>query len=51
MGSMYVYVYARTSDTNIYYMFVSLVRVCVVYVVKEVRHSGGLGQLMGMAHN
>ena len=30
-------------------MFVSLARVCVVYVVKELRHSGGLGQLMGVA--
>ena len=30
-------------------MFVSLARLCVVYVVKEVRHSRGLGQLMGMA--
>ena len=29
--------------------FVLLTRVCVVYVVKEVRHSGGLGQLMGVA--
>ena len=31
-------------------MFVSLVRLCVVYVVKEVGYSGGLGQLMGVAH-
>ena len=31
-------------------MFVSLVQVCVVYVVKKVRYSGGLGQLIGMAH-
>ena len=31
------------------YMFVSLVRVCVVYVVKKLHHSGGLGQLMGVA--
>ena len=30
-------------------MFVSLARLCVVYVVKEVAHSGGLGQLMGVA--
>ena len=29
-------------------MFVSLMRVCVVYVVKELRHSRGLGQLMGV---
>ena len=28
-------------------MFVSLTRVCIVLVVKELRHSGGLGQLMG----
>ena len=28
-------------------MFVSLARVCIVYVVKEVTSSGGLGQLMG----
>ena len=34
-------------------MFVSLARVMpsiVVYVVKEVRHSGELSQLMGVAH-
>ena len=31
-------------------MFVSLVRVCVVYVVKEVVSFRGLSQLMGMAH-
>ena len=30
-------------------MFVSLARLCVVYVVKELRHSRGLGQLMGVA--
>ena len=33
-------------------MFVSLARLCVVYVVKEVasfRIPGGLGQLMGVA--
>ena len=30
-------------------MFVSLARLCVVYVVKEVRHSRGPGQLMGVA--
>ena len=31
-------------------MFVSLARLCVVYVVKEVASfSGGLGQLMGVA--
>ena len=32
-------------------MFVSLVQVCVVYVheFKEVCHSGGLSQLMGVA--
>ena len=30
-------------------MFVSLARVCVVYVVKDVTFSGGLGQLMGVA--
>ena len=31
-------------------MFVSLARVCVVYVVKRtLRFSGGLGQLMGVA--
>ena len=29
-------------------MFVSLTRVCIVYVVKEVRHSGRLGRLMGV---
>ena len=28
-----------------------LTRVCVVYVVKEVASSGGLGQLMGVARN
>ena len=32
-------------------MFVSLVRACVVYVVKEVGQSGGLGQLMGLVCN
>ena len=32
------------------YMFVSLMRVCVVYVVK-LRDSEGLSQLMGMARN
>ena len=31
-------------------MFVSLARLCVVYIVKEVRYSRGLGQLMGVAH-
>ena len=30
-------------------MFVSPAQVCVVYVVKELRHSGGLGQLMEVA--
>ena len=30
-------------------MFVSLARLCVVYVVKEVASYGGLGQLMGVA--
>ena len=30
-------------------MFVSPTRVCVVYVVKEVTSSRGLGQLMGVA--
>ena len=30
-------------------MFVSLTRVCIVYVVKEV--AGGLGRLMDVAHN
>ena len=30
-------------------MFVSLARLCVVYVVKEVASSGGLSQLMGVA--
>ena len=29
-------------------MFVSLARVCVVYVVKEVASSGGVSQLMGV---
>ena len=29
-------------------MFVSLTRVCVVYVVKELPHFGGLGQLQTM---
>ena len=29
-------------------MFVSLTRVCVVYVVKEVASSGGVGQLIGV---
>ena len=32
-------------------MFVSLTRVCVVYVVKEVTSFRGLGQLMGVARN
>ena len=32
-------------------MFVSLMQVCVVYVVKEVASFRGLGQLMGVAHN
>ena len=32
-------------------MFVSHMRLCVVYVVKEVHYSGGLGQLMGVACN
>ena len=32
-------------------MFVSLTRVCVVYVVKEVALFRGLSQLMGMARN
>ena len=27
----------------------SLMPVCIVYIVKEVCHSGGLGQLMGIA--
>ena len=40
-GSKYVYIY----------MFVSLTRVCVVYVVKEVTSFRGLGQLMGVARN
>ena len=31
-------------------MFVLLMRVCVVYVVKKVRHSRVHGQLMGVAH-
>ena len=39
--SIYIYIY----------ILVSLARVCVVYVVKEVRHSRGLGQLMGVARN
>ena len=30
-------------------MFVSLARLCVVYVVKEVASFPGLGQLMGVA--
>ena len=30
-------------------MFVSLTQVCIVYVVKKLRHSRGLGQLMGVA--
>ena len=30
-------------------MFMSPTRVCVVYVVKEVTSSRGLGQLMGVA--
>ena len=29
-------------------MFVSLMRVCIVYVVKEVTSFQGLGQLMGV---
>ena len=32
-------------------MLVSPMRVCIVYVVKEVAHSRGLGQLMDMARN
>ena len=36
---MCIYIYILVSDT-----------ICVVYVVKEVRHSRGLGQSMGMAH-
>ena len=32
-------------------MFVSLARVCVVYVFKEVASFRGLGQLMGVAHD
>ena len=36
---------------NYNYILVLLTRVCVVYVVKEVRHSGGFGQLMGVAHS
>ena len=43
-GSNYIYIYIYI------YMFVSLVQVCVVYVVKKVRYFGGLGQLIGMAH-
>ena len=36
----------------IIYILVSLTRVCVVYVVKEVTSfGGGLGQLMGVARN
>ena len=31
-------------------MFVSLARVCVVYLVKELRHSRVLGQLMDVVH-
>ena len=31
------------------YIFVSLARLCVVYVVKEVASFRGLGQLMGVA--
>ena len=30
-------------------MFVSLARVCIIYVVKEVTSSRGLGQSMGVA--
>ena len=41
-GSMYVYIY-------IYIFLCPLTRVCVVYVVKEVTSSRGLGQLMGVA--
>ena len=33
------------------YMFVSLARACVVYIVKEVASFWGLAQLMGMVHN
>ena len=32
------------------YILVSHIQLCVVYVVK-LRHSGGLDQLMGVAHN
>ena len=32
-------------------MLVSLTRVCVVYVVKEVTYSRGFSQLMGVASN
>ena len=32
-------------------MFVSLARVCVVYVVKKVASFRGLGQLMGVVCN
>ena len=30
-------------------MFVSLTPVCIVYIVKKLHHSGGPGQLMGVA--
>ena len=33
------------------YMFVTTYALCVVYIVRELRHSRGLGQLMGVAHN
>ena len=34
-----------------FHFLVSLARVCVVYVVKEVASSRELGQLMGVARN
>ena len=43
--SIYIYIYII-----IYIFNRPLARVCVVYVVKEVTYSGGLGQLMGVAH-
>ena len=45
--SMIAFPRVRTTYTYKLYIFSSTSRVCDVYAVKEVRHSWGLGQLMG----
>ena len=48
MYKNYIYIYTHT---HIYIYILGHNKTCIVYPVKELGHSGGLGQLMGVVCN